>query len=141
MKERPTPSPLGPTLALALTASLGRLLLAFANLNQERVVEWIVSDPESTPVRLRSLLALLGVVGVLPVAFMAIFAGRLSMAVSRSGCYPPPGIGLRRRGRVREGAEAAAIARRLRLASILLGAITLAIPLLFWWLAASLTPS
>jgi len=140
VSERPPSSPLNPTFALALVASLGCLLLAFANLNQEKVVEWIVSDPEHTGFRLRALLALLGLVGVLPVAFVAAFAARLSMAISASGRYPPPGVALRRRTVVREGAEADSIARRLRIGAILLGAIALAIPLLFWWLAATLTP-
>jgi hypothetical protein len=141
VSERPPPSPLNPTFALALVATLGCLLLAFANLNQERVVEWIVSDPERTAFRLRALLALLGLVGVLPVALMAAFAARLSIAISTSGRYPPPGVALRQRTEVRRGAEADSIARRLRIAAIVLGAIALAIPPLFWWLAATLTPS
>lgn len=139
MSERRPPSPLNPTFALALIAALGCLLLAFANLNQERVVEWIVSDPENTAFRLRALLALLGVIGVLPVAFVAVFSARLSLRISSSGRYPPPGVEIRR-VRVREGSDAEAIARRLRIGSIVLGCIALSIPLLFWWLAVTLTP-
>lgn len=132
---------LNPTFALALVAALGCLLLAFANLNQRRVVEWILADPEQTATRLRALLALLAVVGILPVGFMSIFTARLSMAVSRSGRYPPPGVSLGRRTRVRQGAEAHAMARSLRLVAIVMAFIALAIPAIFWWLGATLTPA
>ena len=141
MSERNAQSSLNPTFALALVAALGCLLLAFANLNQERVVGWIVSDPERTAFRLRVLLSALGAVGMLPVAFIAVFAARLSTGISASGRYPPPGIDLRRRTVVREGAEAASMARKFRIAAIVLAAITLAVPVLFWWLATTLTPS
>lgn len=140
MGARPPASPLNPTFALALVASLGCLLLAVANLNQERIVEWIVSEPEKTPFRLRLLLSTLGCVGVLPVAFIAVYAARLSNGISASGRYPPPEFLPRRSTRIREGPRAAAIARRLRIAAILLAAITLTTPALFWWLGASLTP-
>ena len=116
------------------------LLLAFANLNQEQLIEWIVSDTPHTASRMRALLALLAAIGVLPVGFLAVLAARLSVGVSRSGRYPPPGVQLPRSGAVREGDEAAAMARRLRLLAIVLGAIALTIPALFWWLAVRLTP-
>jgi hypothetical protein len=47
---------------------------------------------------------------------------------------------MRRRTPIREGPEADAMARWLRIASILLAAIALSIPPLFWGIAASLTP-
>ena len=133
--------PLGnPTYLLALVACLGCLLLAFANLHQERVVHWILADPAESAFRMRALLALLGVIGVLPVALMAFFAGRLSLAVSASGRYPPPGVELGRRIRVREGAEAHSMARSLRFVAILLCVITVGTPILFWMLAVTITP-
>lgn len=134
------PHPLNPTFAVALVAALGCLLLALANLNQERVVGWILEDPERTATRMRMLLALLAGIAVLPVAVLSYFSGRMSMEVTRTGRYPPPSVALGRKIGLRKGAEAHAAARTLRFVSIVLGAIALGIPVLFWWLAVTLTP-
>ena len=131
---------MNPTLALALVAALGCILLAIANLNQQRVVEWILEDPDQTATRMRTLLALLAIVGVLPVALVSIFTARLSIAVSRTGRYPPEGRPFGRRG-VREGPEAHKMARNLRIVAIVMGALALLIPVVFWWLGTTLTPS
>jgi len=134
------PHPLNPTFAVALVAALGCLLLALANLNQDRVVGWILEDPEHTATRMRMLLALLAVIAVLPVAFLSYFSGRMSMEVTRTGRYPPPSVALGRKVGLRKGTDAHAAARTLRFVSIMLGAIAVGIPVLFWWLAVTLTP-
>ena len=133
-------APQNPIFAIALAACIGCMLLALASLNQQQIVGWVVEDPEEVRTRLRVVLAVLATFGVLPVALMSFFAGRMSMAVTRTGRYPPPGVRLGRREAVRVGGEAFRAARVLRLVSLVLGAITLAIPAIFWMVGAALTP-
>ena len=130
-----------PTFAIALSACLGCIILALANIYRGQVVEWVVADPDQTATRLRLLLAMLAIVAVFPVGLLSYFSGRLSHAITISGRYPPPGIAMRRSIAVREGRDAYRTARALRLAAIALGGIAAAIPIVFWLLAASLTPS
>ena len=130
-----------PTFLIALSACLGCILLALANLYRDQVVGWVVAEPEQTALRMRVLLALLASISVLPAALLGLFAGRLSSAVTRAGRYPPPGVALRRRARIREGQDAYRAARMLRIVAIALGGVTVLIPVGFWLLAARITPS
>ena len=130
-----------PTFVIALSACLGCILLALANIYRNQVVEWVIAEPEQTAMRMRVLLALLASISVFPVALLGFFAGRLSGAVTRSGRYPPPGVTLRRSARVRKGREAYTAARTLRIVAIALGGIAVLIPVGFWMLAVSITPS
>lgn len=132
------PTPRRILLLLAGAAAAGIVLFLVADRYSVSVRDWILSDPERAPARLRLVLALLGAAATAPLVAFAGYMWVLGARTVRARQFPPPGAGPLREVPVVAGDAAL---RRGRLLVALAAALALCCLLLLamlWRLGASL---
>ncbi len=120
---------------LAIATLGGLVMLALLQAAQPAVIEWVLSDPDSTRARAQLVLAVLAVLVLGPVVGMAIYMWRLGTRVEREERFPPEGLALVRDVRVMRGDAARARARVLRIAATVLLVLAVLMAVVLWRLA------
>ena len=124
---------------LGIAGLAGVVMLMLLQAAQPAVVNWVLSDPESTRTRAQLVIVVLAALVLAPVVGMAIYMWRLGAAILREDRFPPERSKLIRDVRVVRGDAARARGRVLRTsAGVLLGLAVLVAVVL--WRLATLSP-
>ena len=128
-------------LFIAVTALIGTVLVLGLNQYGESLREWVLSDPEAAPRRLKTLFAIFAITASAPLLAFAAYVWRLGRQIVQSGQFPPPGQRLLRDTETVEGPPAIARGRALKVFAISLTGLCAMFWLLLWRLTAMLRPS
>jgi hypothetical protein len=128
-------------LFVAVTVLLGTLLVLGVDRYAESLREWILSDPEAAPRRLKTLFALFAVAASAPLLAFAAYVWNLGAQVIRSGQFPPPGQRVLRDTEVVDGRPAISRGRALKVFAMSLAALCVLFWILLWRLTSMLRPS
>ena len=115
-------------------------LLALVQAYQPAVLEWVRSDPARMRARAQLLLGITTLIVLAPVAGFAVYIWRLGTRTLREERFPPEGVTVVRDVVVVRGADARARGRLLRTFAGILGALTVVLLLIAYWLV-TVTPA
>ena len=115
---------------IAVLAVVGTLVLLLSGIYQPQLEAWLVSDTVHLQTRLSWIFSVL-IVSLFPLLFAVIYIWRMGSAVSRARRFPPPGFAVVKDTQVVEGRKARSRGILLNVLAVLLGAGTLAVPIMF----------
>jgi hypothetical protein len=126
-------------LILLIALSVGALGIVGFEHYQSRLHDWIVSDPEALPQRVKTVLVVFSVFLLAPLLALGVFFWSLGRRVLRAREFPPPGLRVIRDTAVVTGERAKFRGRLLKMLALASGISSIVLGLLLWRLAALLS--
>lgn len=126
-------------LILLIVLSVSALVTFGLEHYQSRLRDWIVSDPEALPQRVKAVLLVFAVFLLAPLLALGVCFWSLGHRVLHAREFPPPGLRVIRDTAVVTGERAKFRGRLLKMLALASGIASIVLGLLLWRLASLLT--